>query len=143
MAHVLNIRTLIERPKIDIDGERYEIVSPNELSIVTTQRVAELGRKLDQLVKSDGLDEAGGRELSDTLQTLGNIIMEPVPVDVRAKLTDAHRQSVIEVFTMLSLARKTKLAGAAIEAMLGTIGFAGAKPPQGSSGSTAATRSAG
>ncbi|MEP9402035.1 hypothetical protein [Sphingomonas sp. VNH70] len=137
---VLNLETLVDRPKISIDGVQYEILSPDELALLTSHRVAALGRKLDKLLKADELNATGEKQLSATLEEMIAIIMEPVPVAVRARLSDAHKMSVVEVFTMLSLARKATLAGAMVK---NATASTGAKPSPGSSADTAATPSAG
>ncbi len=151
MAPVLNLSTLIERPMITIDQTPHEIVSPDEMSLLDTQRAASLGRRLDKLTRADDLNPTMQKQLAETLDALCDIIMAPIPKDARAKLTDAQRMAVIEVFTMLSLARKTKLAGAAAtsmvkaqaEAMTTETGATGDSSSPGSSGSTAATPEAG
>jgi hypothetical protein len=141
---LLDLDSLIERPKITIDAKPYELVSPEELSVIDTQRLASLGRRLDNLMKQDG--EAQAKVLTDTLE---QIVMAPVPVETRAKLSDGKKIAVVEVFTMLSQARKVQLAGATIpqiiKAMVANLPNqpTGEKPSPGSSGSTAATPSAG
>lgn len=146
---LLDLETLIERPKITIDGEPYEIVSPDELSVIEIQRLASLGRKLDNLLRQDG--EAQPNQLTKALELLTATIMAPVPADIRGKLSDGHKRAVIEVFTMLSLGRKMQLAGATmpqiVKALTGgtatTGDVTGGKPRRGSSDTTAATPPAG
>lgn len=145
---ILDLQTLIERPKIAIDGKRYEILSPDELPLIATQRAAWLGRRLNKLMNAEEkLSAAQQANMADVLDELASIIMEPVPAAVRATLADAQKQAVTEVFTMLSLARKAKLAGAAAAGMaaahMATPSATGAPPSPGSSDSMAATPSAG
>lgn len=118
---LLSIDTMIERSQISVDGALYEIVSPEELPLLTSQRIAALGRKLDKFMKSDDLNDTSSKQLNATLDGLVEIIMEPVPGAVIAKLSQAQKYSVIEVFTMLSLARKSKLAGATLQSVIGAI----------------------
>lgn len=146
MAELLSIDTLIERPRVKIDGALHDILSPDELSLLASHRVAALGRKLDKLMKADTLNATGEADLSRTIQALADIVMEPVPAGVRARLSETHLLSVIEVFTMLSLGRKARLAGATVAGMApkttpGTSN--GARPSPGSSDTTAATPRAG
>lgn len=146
---LLDLTSLIERPKILIDGDTHEMASPEELSVIEIQQVASLGRRLDQQLKQDGA--AQGKVISDTLNAIIAIVLAPVPEAVRAKLSDPNKLSVIEVFTMLSHARKTQLAGATIPQIVkalmaglaGNTPATGAKPSPGSSGSTAAIPVAG
>lgn len=125
---ILSLDTLIDRPRVAIDGALYEIVSPEELPLLTSQRLAAKGRELDRLMKMDELKPVHEKRLSELLGELTAIIMEPVPAKVRDALTEAQQHSVIEVFTMLSLARKAKLAGAMMR------GAAGSKPATAATG---------
>ncbi len=149
---LIEIDTLIERPIITIDKEPYEITAPDELTIVESAAVGRLGRRLDRLMKKETLDQEGERELARTLGKLAAIIMRPVPADVRQGLNEAQTLAVIEVFTLLLLARKAKLAGGTmlktvgaqvLTAMTNPSGTDGETPSPASSGSTAATRGAG
>ena len=146
---LLNIDTLIERPLVKIDGELHEIVTSQELPLMVSQKVAVLGRRLDTLMKTEDLDVAGQKLLASTLDKIADIVMAPVPIEVRAKLTQAHKLAVLEVFTMLSLGQKVRLAGAmmrqAVEKAAPTTETmaTGEASSPGSSGSSAATPSAG
>lgn len=143
---ILKVETLVERPQVEIDGNMYEILSPDELSLFQSQKIGSLGRKLDRYLKADELNDTGQKQLDFTLQGLVEIIMAPVPIEVRAKLNQAQLHSVIEAFTWLSLARKTKLAGAisnVVKSMVPQKAATGEKSSLDSSGSTAATPQAG
>ncbi len=148
--NMLDINTLIERPIVGIDGKPYEIIAPEELSIVAGAKVARLGRRLDEKMKLDHPTEADEAALAQVLKDLTEIIMAPVPEEVRDKLGDAQKLAVIEVFTMLLLARKAKLAGGTMVKQLAGQAFAdliknlpkaatGEKSSADASGSTAAT----
>lgn len=140
MVELLSIDTLIERPRIVIDGVPHEILSPDELPLLTSQRVASLGRKLDRLLKADTLNATGQADIGKTVRQIADIIMEPVPAEIREKLSETHLLSVTEIFTMLSLGRKAKLAGAMVAgAAKAKTPSNGAKPSSDASGSTAAT----
>jgi len=140
---MISLNTLIERPRIAIDGQFYEIMSSEELPLLTSQRLAAKGRELDRLMKLDELLPEQAQRLPDLLGELCAIIMDPVPAEVRATLSDAQKQSVIEVFTMLSLARKTRLAGAMMTGAAGKKPKTGANSSPASSGSTAAPQAIG
>ena len=151
-AAVLTLSSVIERPIIKIDDAEYEIVSPEELPLLTVQRLASWGRKLEKLLKaSEELNTTQKKQLADVLNDIVAVIMEPVPDDVRALLSEAQLQSVVEVFTMLSLARKTKLAGAVMLSgalhpdVMRALKMAmdGVSSSPGSNASTAATPKAG
>lgn len=48
---ILDLNTLIERPKITIDGVPYEILSPEELSILDSQAFTFWGGEIERLSK--------------------------------------------------------------------------------------------
>lgn len=142
---LLDLDSLIERPKITIDGQPYEIASPDELSVIDRQRLAWLGRKFDNLLKRDGSDQS--TELTKTLTALADIVLAPIPAEIRAKLSDAKVMAVIEVFTMLSHASRMQLAGATLpqilKSLMAGLPATGEKPSPDSSDTMAATRQAG
>lgn len=131
---LLDLSTLIERPLIKIDGERYEILHPDELSVVQSQQVAAWGRKIDELNAKNTLGVKDKTRLSATLGQLADLIMVGVPEEVRDKLSDQHRLRVAEVFTRLPLEDRLK----AITAAGARAGIkpTGSKPQPGCSGST-------
>ena len=149
---VLDLQTLVERPVIAIDGAPYEILSPQELSVVDMQRMASAGRELDDLRNKDKLTKAEEKRLSGLLVTLTDRIMVGVPDEVRAKLTDPMREAVAEVFIDLplhnSLTSLMTAVGANRQARRAKKKAAknrptGAKSPPSSKGSTAARRAGG
>lgn len=136
---LLKIKTLIDRPVIEIDDARYEILSPDELSIVDSMRFEQWGRRLSEVRTDDFKIEDAG-EISEILRKLTDWIMVGVPDEVRGTLTEAQRIAVAEVFTTLSR-RKTATARGAKPARANQR--TGAKSRRGSSDSTAATPPAG
>ncbi len=103
---LLDLNTLIERPKITIDGEPYEILSPDELTVVDHHRFAAWGKRIDKLMARDTLTKAQEKELGRVLGDLGDRIMVGVPEGLRGKLSDAQRMAVAEVFTRLPLQQR-------------------------------------
>ena len=143
---LLDIATLVERPMVRIDGELQELVSPEELSILASQRLASDGRRLNELMTSDKLDEDGDQELEKLLVRISDTIMEPVPKKVRAKLSEMQRLEIIQAFTALLLRKKAGSAAAMINSLIPAIAVpkaTGETVSPGSSGSTAATRDTG
>ncbi|MDM8009919.1 MAG: hypothetical protein QUV08_03035 [Parasphingorhabdus sp.] len=143
---LLDIATLVERPMVKIDGELQELVSPEELSILASQRLASDGRRLNELMTSDKLDEDGDQELEKLLVRISDTIMEPVPKMVRAKLSGMQRLEIIQAFTALLLRKKAGSAAAMINSLIPAIAVpkaTGETISPGSSGSTAATRDTG
>ena len=115
---LLDLNTLIERPTIKIDGDAYEILSQEELSILDSQRFERWGRKIEELANDDGKAD----ELDALLDTVTEKIMVGVPEDVRSRLTSGHKVRVISVFTGLLLGGRAAMAGATMDAMNRSIG---------------------
>ena len=98
---LLDISTVIERPAILVDGARYEILSPDEVSLVDYHRFMAWGKTINRLMGSDGLDDAQLGELMDAVYKLTDRIMVGVPSEVRDRMNDEQRVSVAEVFMRL------------------------------------------
>ena len=128
---LLDLNTLIERPTIAIDGKRYEILSPDELSILDSQRFERWGRQIEVLAATD--DKPA--ELDKLIDKVTGAIMVGVPDDVRARLSKGHKVRVIAVFTGLLLGDQVGAAGATLKVMSRSIG---AKSSPASSASSAA-----
>ena len=155
MAEVLKLSTLIERPTIIIDDVSYEIMSPDELSVVETYRLASQGKRIEQLMDSPKLEAVDERELAGLIRGIADFLMVGVPVDVRDKLTDAMRTEVAEVFTTLPLRKHMKALGKEIDATEAATKTTlealtktkskpiGAKSRDGSKGSTAGNQDGG
>ncbi|MFN3990055.1 MAG: hypothetical protein ACK4IS_07335 [Erythrobacter sp.] len=153
-APLLDIETLIIRPAIMIDGERHEIIAPDELPLDQSHLMAAKGRRMQQLQQADSMNRDQRAELEAIVEQLSDIIMEPIPKAVRGKLKPAQRLQVIEAFTALLLKRRMASAAAMmpgqkmIEAAMQAMGAAARPSPgesssPGSSDSSAETPKAG
>lgn len=145
-APLLDLDTLVERPKIAIDGVLYEIRSPHELSVIDSHRFGRWGKRIDELADQDG--EAAEAELAELVEKVARRVAVGVPEDVFAKLNGAKHWALVDLFTGLLLREKLSVAGAMVKAtgdldqlLLGSRTGAGSS--RGSSGSTAAARSTG
>ncbi len=134
---LLDLDTLIGRPTIKIDGARYEILSPDELSVLDNRRFSRWQRQLEEMQAGDEDDP----ELDDLVATMARKVLVGVPADVFDKLSGTHRIAVIEVFTGLLLRARLGVAEASAKA-IGNLPT-GAIFSRGSSGSTAARRGSG
>lgn len=105
-APVLDLATLIERPRVRIDGEAYEMLSPEEISIVDHQRFAAMGRRLDELMGKDALSKQEGAAMRRTADDLARQLLPDVPSDVYEKLSDAQKVDIIQVFFSLLMRRR-------------------------------------
>ena len=133
--NILSLSTMLVRPKIKIDGAEYEMAAPSELSIEQNYRLSDLGRKLANLRGTAGLADAQQQQLTQILTAICDIILAPIPEEVRARLSDSHKLAVTEVFTMLLSEDRLKLAGGTVLKMLNK--FIGEKLSPASSASTA------
>lgn len=134
---LLSLETLIERPTIDIDGQRYEMLSPDELSVLDSHRFSKWAGRLEELQKA-GEESPEMDEIADRIARKALI---GVPEDVLEKLTGVHKIAVAEVFIGLLLRSRMGVAGAIAKAM-GSSQI-GELFSQGFNGSTAATRGSG
>ena len=146
-APLLNLDTLIIRPKITIDGQPFAMIHPDELSVIDSHRFGVWGRRIDELQALAKDDEASQRELDDLVFTVARKILPDVPDDVFAKLSGNQRWAVIDVFSGLLLRTKLKVAGAMTTAT-GELPewlsrLTGAASFPGSSGSMAGSRRTG
>ena len=115
---LLDLNTLIERPTIKIDGKSYEILSPEQLSILDSQRFERWGRQIEALAKDDDKSD----ELDALVAKVTDKIMVGVPEDVRGELSNGHRMRVLAVFTGLLLGDQVGAAGATLKVMSRSIG---------------------
>lgn len=60
---LLDLNTLITRPTIVIDEKKYEIISPEELSILDSQRMVTRGQRMEELMAGGEPDQAAKDEL--------------------------------------------------------------------------------
>lgn len=134
---LLDLDTLVVRPKIAIDGLHYEILSPDEVPVITSHRLAAKGKRMEALMGSANLSKAGEAELEKIVLEISDIIMGPIPAEVRARLSEAQRMSVTEAFSTLLLAKKAGTAAALVKSLLPeTKTPTGESTQRGSSGST-------
>jgi hypothetical protein len=96
---ILDLTTLVERPKIRIDGQLYGVRDTDEVNLVEYHRLQRLGEKVDLLSK-DGLSEAETEEALKALDTACRMILE-APDEVHQKIRDSHRMQILKVFTDL------------------------------------------
>ncbi|PYE86915.1 hypothetical protein [Phyllobacterium leguminum] len=115
---ILDLTTMIERPKIAIDGQLYEIRSPDELSILDSQRFTLWGREIEALAKEPDSADA----LTAVIDVAARTVMVGVPDEVFDKLSGAQRRSVLDLFTTLLLRNRLGVAGAIADHLTQLIG---------------------
>ena len=112
---LLDLDTLIVRPAIVIDGERYEILHPNEMSVLASHRIGRRGQRIDELTVSPEDGAAG--ELDELVDTVAREVAVGVPATVFEKLSGTHKLAIVDVFTGLLMRSKLGVAGAMAKAL--------------------------
>lgn len=142
---LLTLDTLITRPTVEIDGARYEILSPDELSVLDSRRFGLWAETLDDLQNPKAGAERSAEdcaaELEQLVDTIARKVLVAVPADVFGKLTGQHKIAVVEVFTMLLVRRRMSAAGAMETALASLSNGASSSPVF--SGSTEERRGSG
>lgn len=146
---VLNLDTLIRRPRVAIDGALFEILSADELSVIDSHRFSVTGRRIEELASETGEDAEN--ELNGLIDQVARKVLVGVPDEVFEKLSGSHKWAVVDVFTGLLLGNRLGVAGAMQKAMGPTIeqlaansgAPIGVSGLPGSSGSMAGTRPGG
>ena len=95
---ILDLTTQLARPVIRINGTKYQLLHPDELSIIDSTRYRETGATVSRLLAQDTLSDQDGEELSAALAALTDRIMVDVPASVRDALAEKQRLSIAEVF---------------------------------------------
>jgi hypothetical protein len=112
---ILSLTTFVDRPTIEIDGVKYEVFSPDSLSLVDYSRLQSLIPRIDALwpsLKSSSLTKEEETELSEAFGSIAAMVLD-APAEVLSKLTDLHRLLVYQAF--LGLPQSTlRLVGAMV-----------------------------
>lgn len=112
---LLDLDTLVVRPTVRIDGVEYEMVAPDELSILEYHRLINLGKRLDAIEQVEEPTEAQEIEYEDLLDTLCRRILL-APDEVHKRLKRPQRAAVALTFTQLRLMASFRTVGALVEA---------------------------
>ena len=111
---LLDLSTLIERPIILIDGVKFEILSPDEISIIDGHRLGVWGRRINVLAESD--EAQAEAELEQLIDKVARKVAVGVPDEVFSRLPGAAKQAIADVFTGLLLQARLGVAGAIAKA---------------------------
>lgn len=101
---LLSLDTFVERDRIKItsklhpDGQLYELVNPDELSVVDHARIRSRHAKTADLRDVDELSEQQAQDLTDALDDLVGTVAPDVEPDVLADLTDGKKAQVLDVW---------------------------------------------
>ncbi len=138
---LLDLDTLVERPFITIDGERVDILSPGELSVIDSHRFGLWGKRIEELATET--DEAAENELNELVGLVARKICVGASDELFAKLPGTQRWAIIDLFTALRLQSSLKVVGAMKSAAGEMPAWTGVSSFPASSGSTAGGRRTG
>lgn len=93
--------TEFDRPIVVIDGERYEMRSPDEMSISMIREMSALGVRLRSFQGADG-EERDYDDLEAATKGSVDLVMVDLPDDVRDVLTVNQLGSIVRTFTQLA-----------------------------------------
>ncbi len=112
---LLDLDTLAERPFVLIDQVKYELRTPEEVSVLEHRRLGKLGARLDAIEKTEDPSEEEEQEYEQLLKTLsGRVLL--APDEVKARLNSSQRVAVAVAFTRLRQTSRPSLAGAKTKA---------------------------
>ncbi len=140
---VLDLNTLIDRPKVSIDGKTYDLYSAEELSILESQWFTVKGQEIEAAANKDNQEE-----VEELVSDVCKRCLVACPDEVFDRLSGSHKMAITELFTRLLLQRKTQVAGAIAQMVLESRKKTPATPTgesssPGSSASSAAIRTGG
>lgn len=112
---LLDLDTLIVRKTIAIDGEHFEILNPDELSVMTSFELSRRGKRIDELVA--GATPSKPDELDELVTQTSRTVLVDVPAPVFEKLSGTQKLAIVDVFTGLLVRSKLGVAGALAKAL--------------------------
>lgn len=97
--------TLDDRPERDyivVDGQHYEVLLPEELTLVQHQRLMRVCPRYDALMALDrALTDDEATELTGLVARIVEIVLQ-APADIRARLRESEQLAIVLAFTGLS-----------------------------------------
>lgn len=139
---LLSLDTLTDRDQVAIDGTSYDLLKPEQLSLVSYNRIAPILTRFQALMEMKTLTDGESEELAQILDRVCRECLQ-APPEVQARLTDEQRLQIVVAFAGLSQLLR-RLLRALPETPLTTPATAspttGAKRFRGSAASTRARR---
>lgn len=98
---LVSLNTFLERKVVAIDGQPYELLNPEELSVLDYNRVGRKSLRLHELLQRD--DELTAEEVAEEKKLLDFVVRAILvaPDAVHARLTDTHRLVLMNLFSKL------------------------------------------
>lgn len=101
---VLNLDSLTERRAVRFEGTDYDLLNPEEVSILDYHRIVKQAHRIDEIMGSgkstSDLSEAEVAEMTAALDRAVRMILR-APDEVHAKFSDLARLAIISVFSDL------------------------------------------
>lgn len=106
--NVLTLSTTeFDRPPVEIDGERYEMRSPDELSTKLLTEMIAVGKALSAIDKIEDAEESVAALQAQMNRGLA-VCMVDLPDEVRDRLSLMQQRRIVEVFSDLLSDAKDK-----------------------------------
>lgn len=103
---ILDLSTGVERPTIRINGQAYEMRTPDEFTWHQNQLINKRGRQFQNLVSrmdnEEGLTDQETDKLGNLSADMVDQLVVDLPEDVAEKLRPIHQLKIFEAFTKLS-----------------------------------------
>ena len=97
--NILDILTKVERPTFTIDGEKYELRDPGELSMAEFHVLSKKGSELINFGEQYTTDPDGAfDDITKCIDELLDLVTPDLPADVRKKLNPFHVQKILDAF---------------------------------------------
>ena len=101
--NILDILTKVERPTFTIDGEKYEMRDPGELSMAEFHVLSKKGIELIAFAEQYTSDPDGSfNAIQICINELLDMVTPDLPADIRDKLNPDHVQQILDSFIGLS-----------------------------------------
>jgi hypothetical protein len=97
-TRILTLDTLAERPVVCIDKTDYTLNMPEDFGLADLARIQRAQNDLAGLVDRADLSDAEIDRLAGVLDTFTAIILPDMPVDVRDRLRDGQKLTIIRAF---------------------------------------------
>lgn len=104
--HLLDLATATDRPTIRIDGNHYEMRTPEEFSWKDNQLISKRGKRFQVLVNKmqteTGLNDAEGGDLEKIAAEMVDLLVVDIDDETKVKLKPLHQLKIFEAFSTLS-----------------------------------------
>lgn len=97
-TRVLTLDTLAERPTVCIDKTDYTLKTAEDFGLADLARIQRAQNELTGLMDRSDMTDAEIERLAGMLDDLTALVLPDMPVEVRARLRDGQKLSIIRAF---------------------------------------------